>query len=311
MKKVIQNQYGDASVLKIIECEKPRIRKKGQVLVQVHYSSLNAIDWKNRKGVFRFLSGWFSPHAQPGFDIVGTVVECADDVNDLLPGDAVLSLRNSFEGGAFSEYVLLDAEYVVKIDSAIDETVWAGIPMAASTAWMALMDKGRLKQGDKVLINGGSSGVGHYAIQIAKAFGAEVTTVSSGKNAAFCRELGADFTVNYQEEKFTNSTKRYTIIFDIVSNSSLREAKPILAADGRYITTNMSAAFIKDLLLSRRAKFVNVHPDRKILQTIVQLVEAGKLQTHIAKIYPMSRIIEAHQEMEQARTRGKIIIRIG
>lgn len=310
MRKVTQSQYGDASVLKIIECDKPRITKKGQVLVKVRYSSLNAIDWKNRKGLFRIFSGWFSPRTQPGFDIVGSIVGKSEDVKDLMLGDKVLSLLGTLNGGAFSEYVVLNAEYAIKIDSNMDEAVLGGLPMAASTAWMALVDNGKLKQGDKVLVNGGSSGVGHYAIQIAKSFGAEVTAVSSGKNERFCTELGADYTVNYQNEKFTEKTERYNIIFDVVSNSSIREVKQILAPHGTYIDTNMSFSLMKDLLIHRQAKFVSVHPDRKVLQEIVWMAEADKLRTRIAKIYLMDDIIEAHKDLEQSHTVGKIIIKV-
>jgi NADPH:quinone reductase-like Zn-dependent oxidoreductase len=211
MKKVTQNQYGDTSVLKIIDCDKPRITGKGEVLVKVHYSSLNAIDWKNRKGLFRIFTGWFSPRSQPGFDIVGSIVDRSDDVNNLEIGDKILSLLGTLKGGAFSQYVIIKAEYAIKIAPSPDETIFAGLPMAASTAWMALVNHGKIKRGDKVLINGGSSGVGHYAIQIAKHYGAEVTAVTSEKNEAFCRELGADNMVNYQNDKFTEKTEQYNI----------------------------------------------------------------------------------------------------
>lgn len=310
MKKVTQNQYGDTSVLKIIDCDKSRITGKRQVLVKVHYSSLNAIDWKNRKGLFRIFSGWFSPRSQPGFDIVGSIVDKSDDVNDLEIGDKILSLLGTLKGGAFSQYVIINAGYAIKIDPSADETIFAGLPMAASTAWMALVSLGKIKQGDKVLINGGSSGVGHYAVQIAKYYGAEVTAVTSGKNEAFCRELGADNTVNYQNEKFTEKAEHYNIIFDVVSNSSFHAIKPVLAPNGIYIDTNMSLSLIKDLLIHKQVKFVSVHPDRKVLQEIVQMAETGKLKTHVAKVYPINDVIEAHKEMEQSRTVGKIIMKI-
>lgn len=173
--------------------------------------------------------------------------------------------------------------------------------MAASTAWMALVNNYKIKQGDKVLINGGSE-VGHYAIQIAKHYGAEVTAVTSEKNEAFCRELGADNTVDYQNEKFTKKTEQYNIIFDVVSNSSFHAIKPILAPNGIYIDTNMSLSLIKDLLIHKQVKFVSVHPDRKVLQEIAQMAETGKLKTHIAKVYPINDVIKAHKEMEQSRT---------
>ncbi|MDR1706769.1 MAG: NAD(P)-dependent alcohol dehydrogenase [Prevotella sp.] len=310
MKKVTQNQYGDTSVLKIIDCDKPRITGKAEVLVKVQYSSLNAIDWKNRKGLFRIFSGWFSPRSQPGFDIVGSIVNKSDDVNDLEIGDKILSLLGTLKGGAFSQYVIINAKYAIKINPSADETIFAGLPMAASTAWMALVNHGKIKRGDKVLINGGSSGVGHYAIQIAKHYGAEVTAVTSEKNEAFCRELGADNTVDYQNEKYIGKTEQYNIIFDVVSNSSFHEIKPILAPNGIYIDTNMSLSLIKDLLIHKQVKFVSVHPDRKVLQEIVQMTEFGKLKTHIAKIFPMNNITEAHEEIEHCHTVGKIIIKI-
>lgn len=225
-------------------------------------------------------------------------------------GDKILSLQGTLKGGALSQYVLISAEYAIKIDPSVDEMTFAGLPMAASTAWMALVNNGKIKQGDKVLINGGSSGVGHYAIQIAKRFGAEVTAVTSGKNESFCRELGADYTVNYQNEKFTDKAEQYNIIFDVVFNSSFHKIKSILAPNGIYIDTNMSLSLMKDLLIHKQVKFVSVHPDRKVLQEIVRMAETGELRTYVAKVFLMNDIAKAHKEMEHSRTVGKIIIKI-
>ncbi len=311
MKQVLYSNYGDSSVLKVDEVDKPQIGKKNSLLVKIYYSSLNAIDWKNRKGDFRLVSGLIKPRTKQGFDVVGEVIEKSYDLQEFDLGDKIAGLLGNLKGGSFSEYIVVKADSVVKIPDNIPINQVAGIPMAGTTAWLALLKLGGLKKRDKVLINGGSSGVGHLAIQIAKAYGAEVTSISSTKNLDFCKQLGADVTISYQDENFLESTSAYDIIFDVVFNASYKKTKHLLKEKGVYIGTTPTGTMIKEMLRYKQAKFVAVHPNQVALKDLLRLMKEDKLQVKIDKEFLLNDIIKAHDYIEKSRTVGKLIIKIG
>lgn len=306
MRKVSFDYCGDASVLQIKEIPFPQIKGKNKVLVKTMYSSLNAVDWKYRRGYFHFATQFLSTNL--GYDIVGEIVEKTDDLTNCQIGDYVLGLLPTLKGGAHSEYVVLSSGQFIVIPTTEDLKELAGLPMAGVTAWMALMEKAKIKAGQTVLINGGSSGVGHLAIQLAKIYGAEVTSISSGRNEEFCRSIGADYTINYQQCNIASLENKYDVIFDIVSNSSIKEVKPILNSGGVYIDTNISFALVRDMLFNSYVKFVFVHPHVKALTELLNFVIAKILKVHIDKVFKFEEIVEAHQYMERSRTVGKIII---
>ena len=175
-------------------------------------------------------------------------------------------------------------------------------------------DAPHLVSGSHILINGGSSGVGHYAIQIAKAYGGVVTATCSGKNFDFCRALGADNLINYRKEDLTEKGTQYDIIFDVVNNLSLERVKHIMKPNGVYIGTTPTPtllwSILKSSLNSKKAKFVAVKPNTVALSDICRLLEEGKLKTKIDKIFSLSEIIESHRYSELSRTCGKAIIQI-
>ncbi|PQL91714.1 NAD(P)-dependent alcohol dehydrogenase [Apibacter adventoris] len=310
MKKVIYNKCGDPNVLKIVNIDNIDLKgQKDKILVKVLFSSINAVDWKYRRGDFRFFTKMFNTDL--GYDIVGEVINVPSNVVQYKKGDIILGLLPTLKGGAHSECVLLSVNQCITVNSAMDLKELAGIPMAGVTAWISLIEKAKLRKGQSVLINGGSSGVGHLAIQLAKAYGAEVTSVSSGKNELFCRQLGADHTINYETENFRESSKKYDIIFDVVSNTSVNEIKPILNPRGYFIDTNISFSLIKDMLLyPSKVKFVYVYPYKKALTDLYRLVEEKKIHVHIDKIFTLNQIVDAHKYAESSRTTGKVIIKI-
>ena len=310
MRQVVYNKYGSSDVLKVKDTDKPSLKNKNSLLIKVHYSSLNAIDWKNRKGDFRIASGLFKPRTKQGFDVVGSVENKSLDVQEFSIGEKIVALLGNFEGGALSEYITIKKENAVRIPEGIDMKEMAGIPMAGITAWMALVKSGKIKQGDNVLINGGSSGVGHLAIQIAKAYGAEVTSVSSTKNLEFCKALGADTVISYQTEDFLTRNEKYDIIFDVVFNKSLKKTRHLLTKKGIYIGTTPSITMIKELLLTKQAKFVSVKPNKEALTDLLRLVQENKLVVKIDKEFVLDNIVEAHNYIEQSRTIGKVIVKM-
>lgn len=310
MKAVVYERYGDPHVLRVAEVAAPVIQKPHQLLVKIAYSSLNAIDWKNRRGDFRMVSGLWGPRIKQGFDFVGFVTEKADDVSDIQVGDRVVGQLGNFVGGALCEFVVVDASQVVVVPRALDSQQLAGMPMAATTAWQALFENAHLTAGQSVLVNGGSSGVGHFAIQIAKAYGAEVTSVSSGKNTAFCRRMGADTVIDYEKEDFSRLNRTFDVVFDVVFNTSYQRVKHLLTPTGCYIGTTPSLRLLSDIVFLRRAQFVAVRPNQKALADIVRLMEQGKVVTHIDRVFALDDIVEAHAYLQQSRTVGKVIVKV-
>jgi len=313
MKKVTYSKYGNPTVLEITDVDIPKF-KKNEILVKVIASSINAIDWKNRQGRFWFVTGWFKPRVQQGFDIAGIVEKVGSNLSEIKKGSRIIGQLGNLEGGAFAEYARLKNGQFIEAPSEIPFIKLAGLPMAATTAWQALLKNGNLKENSKVLINGGSSGVGHYAIQIARGYGANVTAVCSTRNLKFCRSLGADHCIDYKKMDFTEQNMKYDIIFDVVNNKSLKEVRRVMKKNGVYIGTTPTLRLITDIICTvfsgKKAKFVAVKPDARALKDICNLMSKKKLDTTIDKTFPVEQIIEAHEYSEQSRTAGKVIITI-
>lgn len=306
MKKLSYKTYGDAEVLYFKELDIPRLKSKNKILVKVLYSSLNAVDWKYRKGYFGFFTRLF--HTNLGFDVVGEVVDST--TNSCRKGELIMGLFPNLQGGAHSEYVVLNRGQFITISPQVNLVELAGLPMVGLTAWLALTKKAKIKKGDKVLINGGSSGVGHIAIQLAKYYGAEVTSVSSRRNQEFCKRLGADYTVSYQDANVLELKKQFDIVFDIVANLSITKADKILASKGCYINTNISLRLVMDMIRYRNVKFVYVYPGMDGFIELYNLIKSKKIKIHIDRTFLFSDIITAHQYVEQSRTTGKVVVNI-
>lgn len=310
MKSVQFEKYGDANVLKLVNIDVPEVKRKNSLLLKVKYSSLNAIDYKNRAGRFRVLSGLVKPRTKQGFDVLGEIIGISKDVKNFKVNDLVLGQFGNFDGGAFSEYVVISTENAVCIAKQISLEQLAGLPMAGTTAWQALFEIGKIEKDQEILINGGSSGVGHLAIQLAKSVGAKVTSVSSSRNLEFCKKIGADYVINYETEDFTKLNKEYDLIFDVVNNRSFKSVNRVLSKTGKYIGTTPTFRLIKDIIFSKRAHFVAVRPDKAILIDLIKKMTNNSLKVYIEKTYSIDNIIEAHKHIESNRVRGKIIVKV-
>lgn len=306
MKKLCFKKYGNAEVLYFKELDIPRLKSKNMILVKVLHSSLNAVDWKYRKGYFSFFTSFF--RTSLGFDVVGEVVDSSTTL--CRKGDLIMGLFPNLQGGAHSEYVVLNSGQFITISPQLNIIELAGLPMAGITAWLALSQKVKIKKGDKILINGGSSGVGHIAIQLAKYYGAEVTTVSSCKNQEFCKKLGADYTISYQNTNILALPKQFDIIFDVIANLSITKVDKILASKGCYINTNISLRLIADMIRYKNVKFVYASPSVDGLTELYNLIKSKKIKVHIDRTFLFSDIITAHQYVEQSRTIGKVVVNI-
>ncbi|MBD2294308.1 NAD(P)-dependent alcohol dehydrogenase [Anabaena sphaerica FACHB-251] len=310
MKAVVIRHYGDAEVLQYEEVEQPKI-KPDHLLVKVHASSVNPIDWKTRKGMLSILTGNNFPLIL-GFDVAGEVVEVGSQVTRFKPGDAIYG-STSFPGGAYAEFAAIPENLAAPKPNNLTYEEAATIPLAALTALQALRDLGNIKSGQNVLINGASGGVGIFAVQIAKALDAEVTGVCSTKNLDLVRSLNADLVIDYTQQDFTEGNVQYNIIFDAVAKRAFSNCRKVLKPNGVYISTLPTPEVIIQGVLTaflpgQKAKFVLEKPNSKDLVYLKDLIEAGKLRTVIDRTYPLQELIEAHRYSEGERAVGKIAI---
>jgi len=231
------------------------------------------------------------------------------------PGDAVYAMLSPFKGGAYAEFAAVPESQAARKPANLDYGAAASVPIASMTALQALRDYGRLKPGDRVLINGASGGVGSFAVQIAKALGATVTAVTSGRNIEWVTALGADRVIDYQREDFTRSSERYAVVFDTVSSSSFGRCKPILTPRGTYVRTLPSASTVLHAVtsaipLGRRARIFMLKTRAADLDRLRELIEAGRVTPQIERAYPLAQAEQAHAASEAGHTRGKLVLRV-
>ena len=322
MRAVVYCDYGTADVLKLQTVEKPA-PGEGEVLVRVRAISVNPLDWHYMRGtpyLMRLDAGLRKPKtARLGVDFSGVVEATGKNVTELAPGDEVFGGKM----GAFADYVCLAAERVARKPANLTFEQAAAAPIAGVTALQALRDKARLRAGNIVLINGASGGVGTFAVQIAKAMGAEVTGVCSGRNAEMVRSLGADRVIDYTKEDFAKDTARYDVLLDNVGNRSLSDCRRVLNPDGRYVLIGGGGPddhrwvgplgrIVHQVLLSKFAGqelgFFVSSMKKEDLTALGELMASGKVTPVIDRRYPMSEIAEAIRYLEQGRARGKVVL---
>jgi NADPH:quinone reductase-like Zn-dependent oxidoreductase len=325
MKAIVYCDYGVAN-LKLEEIEKP-VPNDDQILVRVRAASVNPYDWHFIEGtpyVIRAMGiGLRKPKdIRLGVDFAGTVEAAGKNVTQFKPGDEVFGGRS----GAFAEYVCPRAAGSVALKPAsVTFEQAASINIAGVTALQAVRDKGKIQPGQKVLINGASGGVGTFAVQIAKAFGAEVTGVCSGRNVDLVRSLGADHVIDYTKEDFTKSDQRYDVILDNVANHSLSECRRVLTPNGIYVLIGGGGAneqgllggLAKALKAALLAKFVSqkmgmmmAEPSNKDLAILAEMMESGKLKPVIDRTYKLDQLPDAIRYVEQGHARGKVIVAV-
>ncbi len=308
MKALIINQYGGPEQLRIQETSMPR-RDRGKVLVRVHAAGVNPVDYKIRKGSMKFITGKKFPRILGG-DIAG-MVEQADEKSAYRPGDKVFAML-SINGGGYGEFVSVKENQLCLIPEGLSMTEAAATPLAALTAYQALKKGGGIIPGDRVLVNGASGGVGHFAVQIAKAQGAYVTGVCSTRNTEFVRELGADHVIDYISEDFTRQKTSYKKVFDAVAKSSFMRCRRIMDKEGNYITTvpNNGLLLFQPLNFTRskKAGFILAKPSGGDLQIIADYIKEGLLKVHVQKIFQIEDAVRAHKLIETGRVRGKLVL---
>lgn len=319
MKAAVIDGYGGSDRLELREVPDPEPPGTGQVLVQVRATSVNPVDWMIRRGSLRLVM----PASFPlilGFDVAGEVVEIGPEVTRFQPGDPVFgAIDTRRTGGACAELALAHESALASLPASLSFEEAAAFPVAGLTALQALRDKGELVDGEKAAINGGSGGVGHFAIQIARAMGARVTAAASGRNQQFLRDLGAHETINYEEDYIDAEDEAWDILFDAVGTLSYRDIEPSLSDGGIYVTTNAGpAAFGWSFLTSvrslfghkKRARAVMVKYKAEDLTHLGRLADQGRVRPEIQEVFPLEKIRQAHDLSETGRVRGKVVVRI-
>ncbi len=310
MKALAINQYGGPEQLQIIETALPA-PDRGEALVRVHAAGVNPVDYKIRNGSMKWLTGRKFPRILGG-DIAG-VVEQAGKSSVYKPGDKVFAMLG-LKGGAYAEFVAVKESYLCHIPDVVPMQDAAATPLAALTALQALRKGNEIKEGDKILINGASGGVGIFALQIAKAMGAEVTAVCSTKNLDFATSIGADHTIDYTAEDFTKSKTKYHKVFDAVAKSSFNRCKRIMRNDGIYISTipgpNIMLHKAINFLRKKKADFIMVKPSGSDLTYIADLMKKGIVQAYVERTFALKDGAEAHKLLETERVRGKLVLTV-
>lgn len=314
MKAVVQNNYGSPDVLEVKEIDKPVI-KENEVLVRVIAASLNAGDVFSMIGspwLVKLMIGFPRPKNHVlGWDLAGRVEAVGDKVTRFRPGDEVIGACS----GAFADYVSAGEDRLALKPTTLTFEQAAAVPTAGITALQGLRDAGKVRPGQKVLINGASGGVGTFAVQIAKALGAEVTGVCSTRNVDMVRSLGADRVIDYTQEDFAQGDQRYDLILDNAASRSFSDLRRVLAPQGFIIPNSghggmsyVIKAFVLSPIMPQQTKPLTTTPNGKDLTVLKELIEAGKVVTVIDRTYPLHEIREAFHYLLKEHARGKVVI---
>jgi len=321
MKAVVFEEYGPPEVLQLKEVEKPT-PSDDEILVKIHTASVNAGDWHTLRGtpfLFRLLNGLRRPKNKAkilGDDMAGRVEAVGGNVKQFKPGDEVFGISNF---GAFAEYRCVTEDKLARKPANVTFEAAAAVPIVGLTALQGLRDAGKIQSGQRVLINGASGGVGTFAVQIAKSFGAEVTGVCSTSKLDMVRSIGADHVIDYTREDFTESGQHYDLVFSVGGNHPISNYRRALSPAGTYVCAGGSTAqYFQALLLGPlisiigRKKMGIVVPNLKQedLVYLIELCDAGKVVPVIDKRYPLCEVPEAIRYVEEGHAEGKVVITV-
>ncbi|MCI0804702.1 MAG: NAD(P)-dependent alcohol dehydrogenase [Chloroflexi bacterium] len=319
MKAIVRYKYGTPDVLELKEVDKP-VARDDELLVKVHAASVNAADWFGLTGlpyIVRPAFGTIRPrHKIPGQDLAGTVEATGRNVTQFKPGDEIFGESHD----TFAEYVCVPEKGMALKPAVLSFEEAAAVPLAALTALQGLRDIGKVQPGHSVLINGASGGVGTFAVQISKAFGAEVTGVCSTRNMEMVRSIGADHVIDYNKQDFTGTDKRYDVVFDLVGGPSLSACRSALnpggilvmsaGGDGRWIGPigRILKAIVTGPFVKNKMKPFVASPNTADLDELRDLIEAGKLSPVIDRRFTLPEVPEAMRLQGEGHARGKTVI---
>jgi len=314
MKSVVIHAYGGAEVLETVDTDRPEL-PADKVLVRVKASSVNPVDYKIRRGDLKIITGKKFPK-MTGADFSGVIEQAGEQVDGYVPGDRVYGFLSAMKGGAWSEFLVADPAILSLKPERFTFEEAASVPLAATTALQALNYLGNVTEGSKVLVNGATGGVGMFAVQIAKALGAEITGTCSKKNMGLCTKLGADDAIDYSGDELERSGKKFDVFFDAAARSSFSKCRKMLNPGGIYITTLPSTGvmlrkFLNIIPFTKKAKMIMVKPSGIDLTILTGFAMTGEFRPVVENVFKLDQIRKANQLAESGSFRGKIVIKVG
>lgn len=306
MKAIRLYEFGPPGNLKYEGVARP-VPGEGELLIKVHAAGVNPVDDKIRAGLL-------GPMAKlpyiPGFDAAGTVEKLGPGVTKFKPGDPVFTYVSLQRGGAYAEYLVAKEDEVALKPEKLSFTEAAAVPLAALTAWQALIDAAKLEAGQTVLIHGGSGGVGSFAVQIAKARGATVIATASEANQQTLRDLGADVCIDYRAQKFEELAKNVDIVLDPIGGDTQERSWSVLKPGGTLVSIVQPPDPDRAARAQARGAIILVKPSAEQLAEIAGLIDAGRIKPLIFQVLPLARAAEAHEQIATRHTRGKIVLEV-
>jgi NADPH:quinone reductase-like Zn-dependent oxidoreductase len=299
--------FGGPEVLQVSEIDRPE-PQPGEVLVKVHAASVNPVDWKIRKGGYPAVKEADLPMV-PGRDIAGEVVGLGDSVGKFSIGDQVYAFLDVKHGG-YEEYVAVQENELALKPKSINMTEAAAVPLAAITAWQGLFDHGAVREGQRVLIHGGAGGVGHFAVQFAKARGAWVATTVSAGDLDFASGLGADQVIDYKAERFEDVLEPVDMVFDLVSGETRERSFDVLVKEGILVSTLGQPDRGKAADYGVQVVGYMAQPSGEQLAEIAGLIDAGKVRVEVQRVFPLTEAARAQRALEEEHNRGKIVLKV-
>lgn len=304
MKAIVAHQFGGPEVLKLEEVPRPEPTEQ-QVLIKVIAAGVNPVDAMIRSGKF----GGKLP-VIPGYDVAGIVEKAGQKITKFKAGDAVYAYLNIPQGGGYAEFVTATENRAALKPKSISFSEAAAVPVAALTAWQALVDEAKLSAGQTVLIHGGSGGVGTFAIQISKARGAKVIATASTTNQDVLKQLGADVAIDYTKQKFEDVAKDVDVVLDSVGRDTLKRSYGVVKKGG-LIATIVSRLDQSELdKHGIRGASISVEPNSAELAEIAKMIDEKKIKVIVSQTFPLSEAVKAQQQVETGHTRGKIVLKI-
>jgi NADPH:quinone reductase-like Zn-dependent oxidoreductase len=302
----IKKNGGGPETFEIVNVPSPE-PAQGEVLIRVHAASANPVDYKIAHGAARSTSA--KPPLPVGRDVAGIVERCGPGVHDFAPGDQVIAMLERDRGG-FAELVATRADNCAMKPKSLDDREAAAVPLAGVTAWQGLFDHGGLAKGQSVLIHGAAGGVGHFAVQFAKAKGAKVFATCAHEDKSFVERLGADEAIDYQSERFEDRVKNVDLVFDLVAGETQERSWAVLKEGGVLVSTLGEPS--REQAAAHKARGVGYvsQPDGAELAEIGRLIDEGEVEPVVARTFTLDRVAEAETALEHEHVRGKIVVTV-
>ena len=306
MKAVVVHSYGGTEVLKYEDAPRPE-PKEDELLIRVMAAGVNPVDAFIREGRFG------RPGKFPmilGMDVAGMVEKTGSKITKLKVGDAVYAYTSLKEQGGYAEFAIAKEDETSRIPASVTFEQAAAVPLAATTAWQALFDEAKLSAGQTVLIHGGSGGVGHFAIQIAKARGAKVIATASTANQDLLKQLGVDQPIDYTKTKFEDVAKDVDVVLDAVRADALARSYGVVKKGGIIVSITSQPDQAKLKKHGIRGTSMMAHPDAKVLEELAKLIDEKKITPIVSQVFPLAEAEKAHKQIETRHTRGKIVLKV-